>query len=83
MIRPQPRSVSHYRQGAMGDATTAMHKALLSDPGHKAAAANLGAFLRIGGEVDAVEALLREAIASDGGNIAAKLNLTADLLQEE
>jgi len=49
--------VARYRQGDVDAAKTAMRQALLSAPGHAAAAANLGAFLRITGEVEEAEAL--------------------------
>ena len=44
--------VAHYRQGHIEDAKTAMRQALLSEPGH-AAAANLGAFMHITSEAEA------------------------------
>ena len=59
-----------------------MRQALLRDSAHKAAAANLGAFLRLTGETEAAEALLQAAIVADPSNVAAKLNLAADLIQE-
>ena len=75
--------VARYRQGAAEDAMTAMRQALLAEPGHAAAGANLGAFLRISGRQQAAETLLRRTIAHEPGNAAARLNLVADLLQEE
>src|SRR5262249_7808508 len=62
---------------------TAMRQALLSAPGHAAATANLGAFMRITGEVEAGEALLRDSLARAPDNVGVRLNLVADLLQEE
>jgi tetratricopeptide (TPR) repeat protein len=61
----------------------AMRQALFSAPAHAVAAANLGAFLRITGEAEAGEALLRESLASAPENAGARLNLVAMLLQEE
>ena len=75
--------IARYRQGAIQDAKTAMRRALQLTPHHPAATANLGAFMRISGEGDAAEALLRTAIADDLGNAGARLNLAAELLQEE
>jgi tetratricopeptide (TPR) repeat protein len=49
--------VARYRQGALEDAKTAMRQALRCAPGHPAATANLGAFMRITGEAEAAEAL--------------------------
>jgi hypothetical protein len=39
--------VARYRQGAVEDAKRAMRQALLRQPGHAAAATNLGAFMRV------------------------------------
>jgi tetratricopeptide (TPR) repeat protein len=60
-----------------------MRCALAAAPGHPAAAANLGAFLRLTGESEAGEALLRDLVARDPDAAEARLNLAADLLQEE
>jgi Tfp pilus assembly protein PilF len=72
-----------YRRNAIEDAKTAMRQALLFAPGHPAAIANLGAFMRITGQSEAAEVLLRQAIDQAPDNVGARLNLAADLLQEE
>jgi Tfp pilus assembly protein PilF len=58
-----------------------MRQALARAPGHQAAAANLGAFMRISGQPDGAEALLRASLARQPNNAGARLNLAADLLQ--
>lgn len=75
--------IARYRQGAIHDAKTAMREALMRAPGHATAASNLGAFMRISGEQAASEDLLRTTIASEPHNSGARLNLAADLLQDE
>jgi len=75
--------IARYRQGAVEDAKIAMRQALRHAPGHKAAVANLGAFMRITGEPEAAETMLRETLAAEPTNAGARLNLVADLLQEE
>jgi len=75
--------IARYRQGAIEDAKAAMRQALLRAPGHPAAIGNLGAFMRISGEAEGAEALLRQAIDDTPDNAGARLNLVADLLQEE
>jgi Tfp pilus assembly protein PilF len=75
--------LARYRQRYIEDAKIAMRQALLSEPGHAAAAANLGAFMRITGEAEAGEALLRDSLARAPENAGARLNLIAELLQEE
>jgi tetratricopeptide (TPR) repeat protein len=72
-----------YRRSDIEGAKTAMRRALAAAPGHRAAAANLGALLRLTGESEAGEALLRDLLARDPGAGEARLNLAADLLQEE
>jgi Tetratricopeptide repeat len=56
--------IARYRQGDIEDAKTAMREALARAPGHAAAGAHLGAFMRISGQSDAGEALLRPSRAS-------------------
>jgi tetratricopeptide (TPR) repeat protein len=75
--------LARYRQGAIEDAKTAMRQALRRAPGHPIAIANLGAFLGITGEPETAEILLRRSIANAPDNVGARLNLAADLLQEE
>jgi tetratricopeptide (TPR) repeat protein len=79
--------IARYRQGSIDDAKTAMRQALghapANTPAHRAAAANLGAFLRITGEPEAAERLLHQILEREPGDVAARLNLVADLLQEE
>ena len=72
-----------YRRSDMEGAKAAMRRALTAAPGHRAATANLGAFLRLTGEAEAGEALLRNALADDPAGGEVRLNLVADLLQEE
>jgi Flp pilus assembly protein TadD len=67
-----------YRRSDIEGAKTAMRRALAVAPGHRPAAANLGAFLRLTGEREAGGALARDPEAAE-----ARLNLAADLLQEE
>ena len=47
-----------------------MRQALFGAPDHPAASANLGAFMRISGETEAAEILLRETIAREPDNAA-------------
>ncbi len=75
--------ISRYRQGAIEDAKFAMRQALHNAPGHPAAVASLGAFMRLTGELEAAETMLRQTLAAQPGNAGARLNLAADLLQEE
>ena len=75
--------LARYRQGHIEDAKTAMRQALAAAPGHRAALANLGAFMRVTGESQTAEAMLRETLAREPGNAGARLNLVADLLQPE
>ena len=75
--------VACYRQRRLGDAITAMRRALEVHPGHAAAAANLGAFLRLAGGYEEAERLLRSTLAGNPEAVGARLNLVADLLQEE
>src|SRR5262245_41590895 len=60
-----------------------MQRALVAAPGHAAAAANLGAFMRLTGEMDEGEALLRRVLAHNPEVAEARLNLAAALLLEE
>jgi Flp pilus assembly protein TadD len=75
--------LARYRQGAIEDAKTAMRRALAADPAHSAALSNLGAFMRISGETEGAEQLLRERVERAPNAVGARLNLAADLLQEE
>jgi len=85
--------LARYRQGAVEDAKVAMRQALAADPTHSAALSNLGAFMRITGETEGAEQLLRETegaeqllretVARAPNAVGARLNLAADLLQEE
>jgi len=60
--------VARYRQGAVEDAKMAMRKVLTFAPNHAAASSNLAAFMRITGEAEAAEQLLRTTIAREPGN---------------
>ncbi len=75
--------LARYRQGAVEHAKLAMRQALAAEPGHAAALANLGALMCVTGEAEAAEGLLRESVARAPSAIGARLNLSADLLQEE
>lgn len=75
--------VARYRQGAIEEAKRAMREALVAAPDHPAAASNLGAFMRITGDPGGAETLLRALVAREPDNHGARLNLAADLLQEE
>ena len=75
--------VARYRQGAIEDAKTAMRQVLLFAPDHAVAISNLAAFMRISGQSDAAENLLRRQLTQKADDIGARLNLVADLLQEE
>jgi tetratricopeptide (TPR) repeat protein len=74
--------LARYAQGAVWPAKIAMREALRVEPGHAAAASNLGALMRISGEPEA-EAVLRAALARAPGNAGARLNLAAALLHGE
>jgi len=60
-----------------------MRQALAADPAHSAALSNLSAFMRITGETEAAERLLQETVMRAPNAVGARLNLAADLLQEE
>ncbi len=70
-----------HRQGAHDEAIAAMRQALARTPFHAVATANLGAFLRLAGQVEAAERLLRQAIDYDPGNAGARLNLSGAFLR--
>jgi tetratricopeptide (TPR) repeat protein len=61
----------------------AMREALRVNPGHSVAAGNLGALMRITGEAESGEALLRETVARAPESEGARLNLAADLVQRD
>lgn len=75
--------IARYRQGAIEDAKTAMRQVLLFAPGHAVATSNLAAFMRISGQSEAAENLLRRQLAQNADDVGARLNLVAELLQEE
>jgi tetratricopeptide (TPR) repeat protein len=75
--------VARYRGSNIEGAKAAMRRALEVAPGHRAAAANLGAFMRLTGETEAGERLLRDLVTRDPNAVEARLNLAADLLQED
>ena len=75
--------VARYRMGAIEEAKAAMRRALEADPDSQAAAGNLGAFMRITGDADGAERLLRARRASPARGRRRRLNIAADLLQEE
>ena len=55
--------VAEYRGGSVWDAKQAFRTALRADPDNLAAASNLAALMRLTGEAEEAEALLRETIA--------------------
>ncbi|HVU41931.1 MAG TPA: sulfotransferase [Xanthobacteraceae bacterium] len=75
--------IARYRQGAIEDAKTAMRQVLLFAPDHAVATSNLAAFMRISGQSEAAENLLRRQLAQNADDVGARLNLVAELLQEE
>jgi Flp pilus assembly protein TadD len=75
--------VAHYRSGRIEAAKQAMRSALRADPENRTAIANLGGFLRLTGETEVAETLLRTQVARDPAAVGARLNLAADLLQED
>jgi tetratricopeptide (TPR) repeat protein len=75
--------LAHYRQGGIETAKFAMRQALRGDPAHHVAVANLGAFMRLTGEAEAAQDVLRASLVQSPDNVGARLNLVADLLQEE
>jgi tetratricopeptide (TPR) repeat protein len=60
-----------------------MRQVLLFAPDHPVATSNLAAFMRISGQSDVAETLLHRQLTQKAGDIGARLNLAADLLQEE
>lgn len=90
-IKLQPRwadawinyGVARYRQGFIEDAKKAMRQALAADPQNAVAASNLGAFMRISGEAEGAERLLRAQLDDAPEAAGVRLNIVADLLQEE
>jgi len=65
----------------MPDARIAMQQALLRDPGHPAAIANMAAFMRLSGEAEAAIRMLQEAVARNPADAGSRLNLVGDHLQ--
>src|SRR5579884_1876867 len=63
--------VARYRGGNIFAAKEAMRRALAAAPGHRAATANLAAFMRLTGEAEAAETLLRDLLARDADATAA------------
>ena len=51
--------------GTAGGSGCGIRVALRAEPGHAAAAGNLGRFLRLTGEIEAAETVLREVIAAN------------------
>ncbi len=72
-----------YARGDVEVAKTAMRCALNAQPGHPVATGNLGALLRITGHHETSEHLLRAALSRDPNNAGVRLNLVAELLQDE
>jgi len=77
------RGVARYRLADMEGARRATESALRLAPFHRAASANLAAFLRLSGYAEAGEALLRRLLAHDPAAAEARLNLAVELLSEE
>jgi cytochrome c-type biogenesis protein CcmH/NrfG len=60
-----------------------MRTALRIDPANLSAAANLATFLRLTGSVEGGEALLQRIVEANPDAVPARLNLAANLLQED
>jgi Flp pilus assembly protein TadD len=72
--------IVRYRLGNIMAARQAMSRALTAAPGHPAATANLAVFLRLTGEMERSETLLRDAVERGGDTAGARVNLaTAQL----
>jgi len=75
--------VARYRQDNIKGAKDAMRSALVASPGHSAATSNLAAFLRLTGDYDTSERLLRNLLEREPDAAEARLNLVAELLMED
>ena len=75
--------IAQYRLGQVNAAKASMRAALRAAPNHRAASANLGGLMRLTGQAEAGERLLRAALDRDPNSPELRVNLAADLLQEE
>ena len=75
--------VIRYRRDNIEGAKVAMRRALAAQPNHRGAVANLGAFLRLTGEVEASESLFRDFLERNPDADEVRVNMAADLMQEE
>jgi tetratricopeptide (TPR) repeat protein len=75
--------IAQYRLGQVSRAKASMRAALRIVPYHRAATANLGGLLRLTGEAEAGERLLRAALAQAPDAPELRINLAAELLQDE
>jgi Flp pilus assembly protein TadD len=57
-----------------------MRRALAAEPNHATAAIDLGAFMRISGESEDADRLLRGSVERAPNDVGARLNLAVDLL---
>ncbi len=74
--------LAEYRLGRINAAMAAMRAALQVDPGHVKAAGNLAVFLRLTGQSEAAEQILRQ-VARIPAAADARLSLASGLLQDD
>jgi tetratricopeptide (TPR) repeat protein len=74
--------VISYRRNNMQGACEAMRRALAVAPGHIGAAANLGAFLRLSGHVEAAEKLFSEVLERNPEAAQVRVNHAVAMLSE-
>lgn len=74
---------ARYRQHDLAQAVSAMRRALDCAPMHLAAASNLAVFLRMSGQLDSGEALLKEVLDKVPTAHEVRLNLAVAYLQED
>ncbi len=75
--------VTRYRLGAIASALAALRQAVAIDPLHRAGVASLAAMLRLTGEGEIAETLVRELLERDPGAAAARLNLAVAWLDQD
>lgn len=75
--------VAEYRGGSIWDAQQAFRAALRAAPHNPAAASNLASLMRLTGETEQAEALLRQIIAQRPDAAGPRVNLAAELMQDQ
>jgi tetratricopeptide (TPR) repeat protein len=75
--------IAQYRGGSIANGKQAFRTAMRADPNNPVAASNLGSLMRLTGEADEAEALLRETIAQRPDAVGPRLNLAPALMQEQ